>query len=189
MGIEDIRLKLDVLEHPKIRELEQIFDEIEPRLGAVAFCSWLRLVIHAARNCQDGHLKMTSRRLGSTARWTGSGDQFAGVLIEVGLLEKTNDGFLLHDWDEHQSYVAATAQRVAKAKKAAAETGGLKHAPNPADSRCGTETQEGDVLSESELDTTQDPATAPAQSPWKSRNSSKTLWKASQWAVQEEYES
>lgn len=120
MGIEDIRLKLDVLEHPKIRELEQIFDEIEPRLGAVAFCSWLRLVIHAARNCQDGHLKMTSRRLGSTARWTGSGDQFAGVLIEVGLLEKTNDGFLLHDWADHQSYVAATAQRVAKAKKAAA---------------------------------------------------------------------
>jgi hypothetical protein len=120
VGIEDIRLKLDVLEHPKIRELQDIFEEMEPRLGAVAFCSWLRLVIHAARNCQDGHLKMTTRRLKSTARWTGSGDQFAGALVEVGLLEKTDEGFLLHDWQEHQEYVANTSLRVAKAKKAAA---------------------------------------------------------------------
>ena len=120
MGIEDIRLKLDVLEHPKIRELQDIFEEIEPRLGAVAFCSWLRLIIHAARNCQDGHLKMTTRRLKSTARWTGSGDQFAGALVEVGLLEKTDEGFLLHDWADHQEYVANTSLRVAKAKKAAA---------------------------------------------------------------------
>ena len=120
MGIEDIRLKLDVLEHPKIRELHDIFEEIEPRLGAVAFCSWLRLIIHAARNCQDGHLKMSTRRLKSTARWTGSGDQFTGALVEVGLLEKTNEGFLLHDWQDHQEYVANTSLRVAKAKKAAA---------------------------------------------------------------------
>tara|TARA_Y100001937_G_C7131234_1_gene337509 strand:- start:2400 stop:3347 length:948 start_codon:yes stop_codon:yes gene_type:complete len=120
MGIEDIRLKLDVLEHPKIRELQDIFEEIEPRLGAVAFCSWLRLIIHAARNCQDGHLQMTTRRLKSTARWAGSGDQFAGALVEVGLLEKTKEGFLLHDWQDHQEYVANTSLRVAKAKKAAA---------------------------------------------------------------------
>lgn len=120
MGIEDIRLKLDVFEHPKTRELADVFEEIEKHLGAVAVISWLRLIIHAARNAPDGHLKMTARRLGSTARWTGSGDMLAGVLIEVGLMEKTEEGFQLHDFSDHQPWVTASTERIKKAKKAAA---------------------------------------------------------------------
>lgn len=120
MGIMDVRLALDVFEHPKTRELNDIFDELEKNLGAVAVLSWLRLIIHAARNAPDGHLKVTTRRLATAARWPGNRDQFADALIEVGLVERTDHGFQLHDFGEHQPWVVNSAERVKKAKKAAA---------------------------------------------------------------------
>ena len=120
MGIMDIRLALDVFEHPKTRELNDIFDELEKNLGAVAVLSWLRLIIHAARNAPDGHVKVTTRRLATAARWPGDREQFADALIEVGLVERTDHGFQLHDFGEHQPWVVNSAERVKKAKKAAA---------------------------------------------------------------------
>ena len=120
MGIMDIRLALDVFEHPKTRELNDIFDELENNLGAVAVLSWLRLIIHAARNAPDGHLKVTTRRLATAARWPGDREHFADALIEVGLLERTDEGFRLHDFTDHQPWVVNSAERVKKAKKAAA---------------------------------------------------------------------
>lgn len=120
MGIEDIRLKLDTLEHDKIRELQGIFDAQEKSLGSVAILCWVRLIIYAARNKQDGLLDLTERRIASAAGWLPRRpDAFINALVGCELLDKTPDGYQLHDWEEHQPYVAASSRRIATAKKAA----------------------------------------------------------------------
>ena len=72
MGIEDFRLKLDVLEHDKIKELIEIFEEEEKNLGSAAVLSWMRLIIYAARNATDGHLAIKPQAAQNRLRISGT---------------------------------------------------------------------------------------------------------------------
>lgn len=119
MGIEDFRLKLDVLEHDKIKELIEIFEEEEKHLGSAAVLSWMRLIIYAARNATDGHLAIKPRRLRIVSGFPGQTEQLIEALIDLELIEKTPQGYQLHDWEEHQPYIAASGLRISQAKKAA----------------------------------------------------------------------
>jgi len=120
MGIEDIRLKLDTLEHDKIRELQGIFDAEQANMGSVAILCWIRLIIYAARNKQDGLLDLKPRRIASAAGWSPRRPEaFINALVDCELLDKTPEGYQLHDWEEHQPYVAASSRRIATAKKGA----------------------------------------------------------------------
>ena len=109
---EDIRLKVGFLKHRKTQKLRR-------RLGDGGVLALMGLWDYAALNHSDGLLPFDAEDIGYAADWTGEGD-LAGVLVEVGFLERVSGGYRLHDWARHQPWAAASGIRVARAKKAAA---------------------------------------------------------------------
>lgn len=108
---EDIRIDINLLENKKYRRLRK-------RLGPAAMEALAALWCHTARNFPDGNL----------VGWTEDDvdDLLAGVgvanpgaaLVETRWLDKTEDGFHVHDWEQHQPYVTGAPARVEAARKA-----------------------------------------------------------------------
>jgi hypothetical protein len=111
----DYRLKVGFVDHPKVKKLVRL-------LGDGALRNTLRLFEHAALNHPDGNLAgLTSEDIEMVARWSRRrpGKLVEG-LLKVGLLDENGSGsFQLHDWCEHQPFLASFAERSARAKNAA----------------------------------------------------------------------
>ena len=111
----DYRLKVGFVDHPKVEKLVRLLSD-----GALR--NLLRLFEYAALNRPDGDLTgLTSEDLEMVARWsTRRSGKLVEALLRVGFLDEKGSGsFRLHDWCEHQPFLATSAQRSARAKKAA----------------------------------------------------------------------
>ena len=109
----DIRLSTSFFNHPKTIKLQR-------RLGGDGVVCLLRLWSFAAVNNPDGDLSnRDDEDLIIASGWQKDESEFITNLTEIGFLEKTENGYLIHDWEVHQPYAVHAKARSEKAKKAA----------------------------------------------------------------------
>jgi hypothetical protein len=111
----DYRLKVGFVDHPKVERLVRL-------LGDGVLRNLLRVFEYAALNRPDGNLaSLTSEDIEMVARWSRRRPgKFVEALLKVGFLDENGSGsFRLHDWCEHQPFLASFAERSERAKKAA----------------------------------------------------------------------
>jgi len=104
MALEDIRLKLSFISHPKRLRLRK-------RFGIEAENALFHLWIYAALNRQDGVLPDDEDLIELAANYDGEPGKLVPALVATGWLDRVEgpDGrfsYALHDWSEHQPHVA-----------------------------------------------------------------------------------
>ena len=106
----DFRVSVDFFTHHKARKLKK-------RLGSAALLSLLQLWAYAAKLRVDGSLSgMSAEDIEIAAEWDGEEGVFVQALVQVGFLNQTESGLVLHDWDDHNSWVAEADDRSDKAR-------------------------------------------------------------------------
>lgn len=119
----DIRLAVSFRGHRKRKRLRLL-------LGPGSTDYLLDLWIATAMNHPDGILTgMDETDIALEAGWEGEPQAFVAALLECRLLEKSEHGFALHDWAEHQAYVVHAEDRKTQAKNAAAKRWAARTAP------------------------------------------------------------
>lgn len=114
----DIRISVSFKDHRKRKRLKTL-------IGPDATDYLLDLWISAAMNRPTGVLDgMDELDIALEAGWDpekkGDPSVFVSALVECKLLDCREDGvYVLHDWDEHQTYAMYAPARAEKAKKAA----------------------------------------------------------------------
>lgn len=109
----DIRMSVEFPVNPKTKKLKR-------RLGADAVLGLMAIWCHAAQRRPDGSLKgMTNEDIAIVADWAGEPDDLVNALVEVGFIDATDDGLMLHDWEENQPWIAGAERRSESAKSAA----------------------------------------------------------------------
>lgn len=108
------------------------FDHIKPKrliglLGRGAAELPLRLWCYCGNHkAKDGILTgYSTQEIESIVDWRGKPGQCVEAMVTVGFLEKIENGFRVHGWDEHEGHLAAFHER---AKKAAMKRWGLSSA-------------------------------------------------------------
>ena len=120
----DIRLAVSFRGHRKRKRLRLL-------LGPGSTDFLLDLWIATAMNHPDGILTgMDETDIALEAGWEGEPQAFVAALLECRLLDKTEHGYALHDWAEHQAYVVHAEDRKAQAKNAAAKRWAARTAPD-----------------------------------------------------------
>jgi hypothetical protein len=111
---EDIRIKTGAKTNRKTRRLIQ-------RLGMAGWGHLTFFWMEASHERPDGILHgWTVDDVELAAEWTGEPGKFVEALLNIGFLEKTDDGiFVIHDWPEHQPFIAEEPVRRAQAARAA----------------------------------------------------------------------
>ena len=117
----DIRISVGFPDHPKTVKLDR-------RLGFQGIRSLLALWTWAAQNRPDGDLGGANGRstvvrrpldeedIEIAARWPGEPGLFVATLVALGWLDRTERGYLLHEWQQHNPWVAAATDRSDKAR-------------------------------------------------------------------------
>lgn len=92
----DIRLSVDFWDHPKMLKLER-------RLGVAGPIALLRLWCWAKVYFPDGDLSgLDDEDIEIAAKWhSAKYGEFVSVLVELRWLDKTENGYVLHEWREH----------------------------------------------------------------------------------------
>ena len=110
----DIRIAVSFKGHRKRKRLELL-------LGPKAVLALIDLWISTAMNHPEGKLSgMDELDVSLEAAWEGDEKAFVKALVDVGFLDRGEDGtFELHDWHEHQPYVVHARERSERARKAA----------------------------------------------------------------------
>ena len=121
MNAQDIRLSVGFPDHPKTIKLER-------RLGFQGIRSLLSLWTWAAQNRPDGNLGGANDRsttvqrpldeedIEIVAQWPGEPGAFVATLVTLGWLDRTTHGYCLHEWQQHNPWVAAATNRGDKAR-------------------------------------------------------------------------
>ena len=105
----DYRIKIGFFRHHKTRKLER-------RLGEAGVMALLRLWEYAAEFRSDGELSgMNDEDIALAAGWRGDSD-FVSALIEIGWVDEEPDCLSLHDWLEHNPWVADAEERSDKGR-------------------------------------------------------------------------
>jgi len=114
MATGDIRVAVSFKGHRKRRKLRRI-------LGERSTDYLLDLWISTAQNHPDGVLSdMDELDIAMEAGWDGGPEEFVKALVDCGFIEADGGaGYRLHDWLEHQPFVAGKEARSAQARKAA----------------------------------------------------------------------
>jgi hypothetical protein len=112
--MSDIRLKVGVLDHPKIIKLRR-------RAGAPAVEGLLRLWLFAAEHKSDGVLiGMDHEDIEIACKWDGDPGAFVELLTDLRLVDEREDGALVvHDWAEHNPFAVGREARQRAATAAA----------------------------------------------------------------------
>ncbi len=117
----DIRISVGFPNHPKTVKLDR-------RLGFQGIRSLLALWTWAAQNRPDGDLGGANGRctvvrrpldeedIEIAAQWPGEPGLFVATLVALGWLDRTERGYLLHEWQQHNPWVAAATNRSDKAR-------------------------------------------------------------------------
>lgn len=105
----DIRLDVGFFQHPKTIKLER-------RLGLEGVKALLQLWMWAAKERPEGVLSnMDDEDIEIAANWAADGP-LVSVLVELRWIDRTDEGPVLHDWADHNSWVAASVDRGDRAR-------------------------------------------------------------------------
>lgn len=111
----DARIAVGLPQHPKTKKLIK-------RLGQAAAWNLVCLFLWTAQNRSDGNLSgMSVEDIELAADWIGDEGAFVKALTEVKFLDEEGNGFVLHDWQEHNPWAAGADMRSAKARWNAAK--------------------------------------------------------------------
>lgn len=106
----DIRLSINFWTHPKTVKLER-------RLGLEGVRSLQILWLWAARNRADGRLsKLDAEAIEIVADWRGANGKFVETALELVWLEEDDEGYRIHDWQEHNGWAAGADKRGDRAR-------------------------------------------------------------------------
>lgn len=106
----DIRIDVEFFSHPKTVKLER-------RLGLEAVKALMVLWTWAARNRPDGDLAgLENEDIEIAAGWMGEVNKLASTLNALGWLDGEPGAFRLHQWEEHNPWVAEIQSRSDKAR-------------------------------------------------------------------------
>lgn len=101
----DIRLSVGFFRNIKVRKLRKA-------LGAEGVLSLQALWLFCAENAPDGKLGKYSDDIEFIVDWNGEESLFTATLLDLGFLDKEDDGTLsVHDWSGNNPYVAASEAR------------------------------------------------------------------------------
>ena len=110
---KDIRVAITFKDHRKRKKLQR-------RLGAEGVLALLDLWLNIANTNPDGNLKGCDEEdIALDANWTGDPQELVGALVELGFLDRTSEGFQVHNWMEHNAFASQAEARSAAAAKAA----------------------------------------------------------------------
>lgn len=111
--LSDIRVAVSFKGHRKRKRLKTI-------IGPGATGCLLDLWLSTAQNHPTGILSdMDEIDIALDAGYDGDPMVFVRALLDCKLIDKADDGYRLHDWEEHQPWVVHAPERSAKAKHAA----------------------------------------------------------------------
>lgn len=100
----DIRIDVDFFQHSKTRKLQR-------RHGPEAVLALINLWTWAAKQKPDGRLSgMDEEDIELASNWNG-GPGFVGSLVELHFIDEEEDGYVLHNWEERNPWVAASPKR------------------------------------------------------------------------------
>ena len=106
----DFRLSIDFWQHPKTKKLAR-------RAGLEGVRSLQILWAWAACNRPSGSLTgMDNEDIELAADWNGEAGAFVKALDELRWLDSTENGYALHDWQEHNPWAADAEARGDKAR-------------------------------------------------------------------------
>ena len=106
----DIRIAIDFWQHPKTKKLIR-------RVGIEGVRSLQILWTWAANNKPDGNLAgMDEEDIELAADWQGDIGAFFKALVETRWIDETDSGYALHEWLEHNPWVADDENRSNKAR-------------------------------------------------------------------------
>lgn len=110
MSAEDARIMTALPSHPKTKKLIR-------RLGDAGAWYLVRLFLWAAENRADGDLSgMTAEDIELAVDWPGDAGVFVAALAAVGFLDGKEGARSIHDWSEHNPWVAGFESRSEKAR-------------------------------------------------------------------------
>ena len=110
----DYRISVSLPNHHKTAKLIR-------RIGKDGMWSLICLWAYTAQNRPDGTLTdLDADDIAIAAKWDGDPDKFISTLVEVGFLDQTDDGLIVHDWTKHNGY-ASSANIRSEAARAAAQ--------------------------------------------------------------------
>jgi hypothetical protein len=111
----DARIMTSLPSHPKTRKLIK-------RHGQAAAWNLICLFLFARDNKPDGDFSgMTAEDIELAADWQGEDGVFVQSLIDYGFIDKTQDGYQIHDWADHNPWAAGARKRSESAKQNAAK--------------------------------------------------------------------
>jgi hypothetical protein len=106
----DFRISIDFWQHPKTKKLIR-------RAGLEGVRSLQILWSWAAVNRSNGSLSgMDGEDIELAADWTGDIGMLIKALEELHWIDKTDEGYVLHDWQEHNPWAADAEARGDKAR-------------------------------------------------------------------------
>ena len=109
----DIRLRLDVFDHPKLKKLRR-------RLGSEGVESLIRLWLWTAASRCSGRLSgLDVEAVELAASWDGEEGALVRELCALRLLDEEDGTFVIHDWADHQIYASQSDERSRRARAAA----------------------------------------------------------------------
>lgn len=108
--MSDLRISLTLPDHPKVVKLIRL-------CGEMAFRCLIRLWTRAASDKPDGVLSgWDLDDIEIAAGWTGEPGQFAQALLQLRFLDEMSGVYCLHDWAEHNPWVAGAGSRSDQAR-------------------------------------------------------------------------
>ncbi len=113
----DFRITVGFSTHPKRLLLQS-------RLGKVAVLALIDLWEHCATQHWNGVLmNYTPKMIARVTDWDGDPQEFVETLCEVGFLDAVEDGYLVHDWLDHNEYCSKVLDRIESARIAGKASG------------------------------------------------------------------
>lgn len=107
---EDIRISTDFPSHRKTQKLYR-------KLGAEGCFSLVKLWATIANQRPDGDLSGYDKDdIEIDAGWPGKNGEFFKAIIEIGFIDKTNEGYSLHNWELRQPWAIGDIVRSEKGR-------------------------------------------------------------------------
>lgn len=114
--MDDIRIKFSLPDHIKTLHLIR-------ECGFEAYYCLQNLWIYVAKNSPKGKLRCEKKDLEIMGKWTGKEGLFVDNLLKIGWVDEIKDGFVMHDWKEHQPFVYKSPERKVQARTAGLASG------------------------------------------------------------------
>lgn len=93
-----LKVDQDLRDHRKLLEAADILDMEPVHLMGHLISLWL----WSLSNVPDGNIgNLTKKTIARAAQWKDDPDELIDALVEKCLLDKTEDGLFIHDWDDY----------------------------------------------------------------------------------------